>query len=99
MNYTYFYDVLTSTLSPVYENIYCIYDTKVAYFSEGVLIVRDFMDKEIYYKEIGRDWSATAVPSSAIVSVEFIEEDVIEIQYFEGSEYKEMKEVINLLEM
>lgn len=99
LNYTYFYDVLTSNLSPVYENIYCIYDTKVAYFSEGLLIVRNFIDKEIYYKEIRREWSATAVPSSAIIKVEFIKEDVIEIQYFEGSEHKEIKEVIDLNDM
>jgi len=96
LNYIYFYDVVSSKISPVYENALLAENNKVVFMKDNVLIVSDIFNKDLFYKEIKRDFSQTAVPSSAIVSVKFVEPTKLQLNYLEGKDFVEKSEIIDL---
>lgn len=96
LNYTYFYDVMSSQISPIYENALLIENDKIIFMKDNVLIVSNISNKDLYYKEIKRDFSQTAVPSSAIVSIKFVEPTKLELNYLEGKDFTEKSETIDL---
>lgn len=96
LNYTYFYDVVSSKISPVYENALLVEKDKVVFMKDNVLIVSDIFNKDLFYKEIRRNFSQTAVPSSAIVSVKFVEPTKLQLNYLEGKNFVEKSEIIDL---
>lgn len=61
----------------------------------SLLIIQDIFDKEIYYKEIKRDFSPFAVPSMIIENV-YINKNKLYIEYFQGEHYTLVKEVVEL---
>ena len=60
------------------------------------LIIRDIFDTEVLYKEIIRDFSKTAVASTDLKNVTFINDKTIEVEYAIGSNYEIVKEIIML---
>ena len=51
------------------------------------LVVRDIFDKSKLYKEFELDFSPVANPVDAIISVDFLDENVFEISYLSGEDY------------
>ena len=98
-NYTYFYDVASSKISPVYENAILIQKDKIVFMKNDVLIVSNIFNKSLFYKEIKRNFSPTAVPSSAIISAKFINSNKLQIDYYTGKNFTEKLETINLDEL
>ncbi len=96
LNYTYFYDTNLKKKSPIYENAFAIYNDKISYFEDEKLKISNIMNKKLFYKEIKRNWTKTAVPSNAIENVEFLSDYEIKIYYLKGKEYEEISELINL---
>ncbi len=96
LNYIYFYDILSSKISPVYENALLFEKDKIVFMKDNVLIVSNIFSKDLYYKEIKRNFSQTAVPSSAIVSVKFTEPTKLQLNYLEGKDFEEKSEIIDL---
>lgn len=95
-NYVYFYNIKTSDVSPVYHNPVLIGTGKIVFIKNDTLVVSHIFDKKKLYKEIKRDFSQTAAPSSAIIKAEFQEPDKILIKYFKGKEFEQVTEIINL---
>lgn len=95
-----FYDTETGEKSEVFYNVATVYKRKVAYMDlreqESCLIIRDIFDKDLYYKEIYRDFSPSAVPSTVLQSAVFVEDSIIQITYLEGEDYVEKEEKIEL---
>lgn len=96
LNYTYFYDIVKGEISQVYENALLIEKDLVVYMNDNVLIISNIFDKNIYYKEIKRDFSQTAVPSSAILRIKFVGPNKIQLNYLEGKNLTEKSETIDL---
>lgn len=95
-NYTFFYDVNNNLVSPTFFNVLLYDNNKVVYAEEGKIVISDPFDKGVYFEEITRDFSPTAVPSSAIQEVKFLESGNLHIEYLKGKEYIVQKEEINL---
>ncbi len=95
-NYTYFYDVGKNIISDVYYNPLLIENEKIVYMEGNSLIVSHIIDKTIVYAQIERNFSPTAEPSLAILKVEFVDSNTLHIEYFEGSDFDEKSEVIDL---
>ena len=101
LNYTQFYDISTGAISPAYSNALLIEKDKIIYMKikknkQVVMVISDFFNKDIFYKEIKREFSPTAVPSSAIRGVKFIDETKLQIKYVKGKDYIEKVEIIDL---
>jgi uncharacterized protein YcfL len=89
LNYTYFYDIVKGEISQVYENVLLIEKDLVLYMNDNILIISNIFDNNLYYKEIKRNFSQTAVPSSAILSIKFVGPNLIQLDYLEGKDLKE----------
>ena len=95
-----FYDTEKGIKSEIFYNVAAICKRKVVYMDlcsqEGCLIVRDIFDKDLYYQEIYKDFSPSAVPSAVLQSAVFVEDNILEVIYLEGKDYTEKKERIEL---
>jgi hypothetical protein len=96
LNYSYFFNPLTTSISSTYENIILVDKNKVIFFKDNKLIVSDIFNQKLLYKEIILDFAPTAVSSSSIIKVYFIDDNNIEIEYLKGIEFIRETEIINL---
>ncbi|MEL4106284.1 hypothetical protein AAFA46_05510 [Oscillospiraceae bacterium WX1] len=96
LNYSYFYDVKTNKISPIYENVLLIGYGNVVYMKNKQLIISNIYDASILYQEVKRNFSNTAVPSSAILSLNFVDSNKLEIDYLKGENFTETTEIIVL---
>lgn len=97
----YFFDCKKGVVSEFFSNVLAISDRKIVYmkeFDDGrpILVVRDAFDKDIFYKEIMRDFSPVVSLATVIVSAEFIDDDSLQIEYFTGIEYDTLIEIIEV---
>lgn len=94
--YVYFFNSELGIISETYYNPILVNSQKVGYFKDNrTLMISDLFSKEMYYKEISRDFSPTAEPSSVIISAEIIK-DKLHITYWEGKSFVEREEIIDL---
>lgn len=100
-NAAWFYDRVTGEKSEEYFNISAINGSNIVYmeFTDGReihLVIRDIFDKDTLYKEIVCDFSDTAVASSVLRSVTFLNDKSIEIEYEVGEDRTLVNEIIQL---
>lgn len=93
---TYFYDTKANLVSQAYDTPVLIDKGKIVLVQSKKLIVSDIFDKALYFKEIERSFSETVPPSSAIVSAKFINSNELQIDYYEGKNFTEKSEIIDL---
>ncbi len=96
LNYKYFYDGKNNKISNTYENLIAIIESKVIYMQGEYLIISDMFDESVYYKEIHREWAKTAEPSTAVISVQLLDTNQVELIYYVGYDFVEVKEIIDL---
>lgn len=93
---SYYFDKETSNISTTFFNPIIWGNENIAYMNaERTLILTDLFEQGIIYKEIKRDFSETANPISAIISIEAIDDKNIELTYYSGPDYVEKTEVMN----
>jgi hypothetical protein len=93
---TYFYNTKANLISKAYDTPVLIDKDKIVFVQNKKLIVSDIFDKAIYFKEVERNFSETVPPSSAIVSAKFINSNELQIDYYEGKDFTEKSEIIDL---
>lgn len=93
---TYFYDTKDNLISQAFDTPVLIDKGKIVLVQNKKLIVSDIFDKALYFKEVERNFSETVPPSSAIISAKFINSNELQIDYYEGSDFTEKSEVIDL---
>ena len=95
-----FVDVKNALVSPVYYNVSLVYDENIVYMAliDGSikLVIRNMFDENRYYKEVVREFSVVAVPSSALVDAKLMPDHILRITYLSGEQYEERTEDIIL---
>ena len=75
-------------------------DEYVAYMEDGELILSDIFytdqQKDLLHMTIVRDFTETADPMSAIMDIELIDSENIELTYLTGNDYTVVTEIIFL---
>lgn len=94
--YVFYYDLQSCKISNVFFNPILIENKYVSYFDNGKLIISDLFDEKVFYKSIARDFTKTANPGSAIISIALFDEENLMIEYYKGKEYEEVAEIISL---
>lgn len=99
--YTYYdrkNDIETETFLNVEAQEGCLiaYMEKVAEEEEVCLIIRDMFDKEVYYREIKRNFTPHISIDMMINSVVFLGEGVIQIEYRDKDSQELVREMIDL---
>ncbi len=94
-NYSFFVDVEKSQISTFFFNLLYNDANRVAFLKDKTIFVTDIFNDENFYTEIERDFSETAVPQSAILSFEIID-NIIHIKYLTGKDYTEIYEEIGV---
>lgn len=97
----WFYDRITGRKSEEYFNISAINGSNIVYMEftddwETHLVIRDIFNKEILYEEIVRDFSDTAVASTVLKNVTFLNDKSIKIEYEVGEDRRLVNEIIEL---
>lgn len=93
---TYFYDTKANLISQVYDTPVLVEKGKIVMVENNKLIVSDIFNKDLYYKEVKRNFSQTVPPSSAIVSAKFVNSNELQIDYYVGEDFTEKSEIIDL---
>ena len=101
--YVFYYDTETAELSDTYLNSILFGDKYVAYMKDdttdtenATLILTDLFQEGILYQEITRDFSIMADSTSAVISVEMIDDSSIRLEYYNGDEMGIVSEIIEL---
>lgn len=93
----YYYDAEKDVFSRVLNSILDQNDGKVAYRSNGGVIVRDIFDKTKFYQEFSLFKEPFAETVDPIVKGNFSQDGrSIEITYLSGDEYREVTEIVEL---
>ncbi|MDE5599026.1 MAG: DUF4163 domain-containing protein, partial [Lachnospiraceae bacterium] len=92
-NHTYYFNKETAQISDTFYNAIVVGDKYIAYIAddasdreERTLILSDIFKEGILYQEITRDFSKTAEPMSAIISIEMIDDETIRLEYYQGED-------------
>ena len=93
--YVFYYDAQTYKISDVFFNPILIENQYIAYIENGELIIRDIFDEGTFCKKITRDFTETADPTSAIISITLEKEGQFVIEYYQGEDYKMETEIIS----
>jgi hypothetical protein len=93
---TYFYDTKANLISQAYDTPVLVDKGRIVIVEGNKLIVSDIFDKDLYYKEVERNFSQTVPPSSAILTAKFVNSDKLQIDYYEGEDFTEKSEIIDL---
>lgn len=83
-------------ISQAYDTPVLIDKGKIVVFQNKKLIISDIFDKDLYFKEVERDFSETVPSSSAIINAKFINSSELQIEYYEGKDFTEKSEIIDL---
>jgi len=94
--YTYFYDTKANLISQAYDTPVLVDKSKIVLVQGKKLIVSDIFDKTLYFKMVERNFSETVPPSSAIVNAKLINSNELQIDYYEGKDFTERSEIIDL---
>lgn len=94
--YTFYFNRETAEISDTFFNAKLFGDKYIAYMEDRTLILSDIFKKGILHQEITRDFSETADPMSAIISVEMIDSENIRLEYYRGEEFAIEVEKIGL---
>ena len=96
--YTFYIDKEDARESDMYFNPILVGDKYVAYMEDGKLILSDIFytdqQEDLLYMTIVRDFTKTADPMSAIVGIDLIDSESIELTYLVGNDYTEVTEII-----
>ena len=96
--YTFYIDKEDARESDTYFNPILVGDKYVAYMEDGKLILSDIFytdqQEDLLYMTIVRDFTKTADPMSAIVWIDLIDSESIELTYLVGNDYTEVTEII-----
>lgn len=96
--YTFYIDKEDARESDTYFNPILVGEKYVSYMEDGKLNLRDifYTDQQegLLYMTIVRDFAKTADPMSAIMSIELIDNENIELTYLTGNDYTEVTEII-----
>lgn len=93
--YSYYFNKESSKISRTFFNPIIWGDENIAYMEEDhILILSDMFEQGIIYKQIQRDFTETADPISAIISIEMLDDENIELKYYSGANYIEKTELI-----
>jgi len=95
-SYVYFFNNTTAEVSNTYFNPILFGDEYIAYMEDGILILTDIFNRGLLYKEIGGDFSETANPISAIISIEMLDNNTIQLKYYSGLNFDEKLEIIKI---
>jgi len=97
---TQYYDVDKDIFSEMFESPITIQRDKIAYIkifdNTYKLIVRNIFDKSKYYKEFNIDLSPVANPIDALVHLEYLNGDRLQITYLSGKDYVEKNSIFQL---
>ena len=93
--FVFYYDAQTCKISDVFFNPILIENQYIAYIENGELIIRDIFDEGTFCKKITRDFTETADPTSAIISITLEKEGQFVIEYYQGEDYKMETEIIS----
>ena len=97
---TQYYDVDKDIFSEMFESPITIQRDKIAYIkifdNTYKLIVRNIFDKSKYYKEFNLDLSPVANPIDALVHLEYLNGDRLQITYLSGKDYVEKNSIFQL---
>ncbi len=101
-NYEFFYKPKTKQFSNTFFNLTLASQGKVVYmkYKQGTkirLIISDIFDKEVFYQEIIKDFSPTAITSNDLQKTKFIGKDKLYIEYLQGKNYTVKKGIIDLV--
>lgn len=95
-SYNFYFDIERFKISDTFFNSFFVGDNYIAYMYNEELILRDAFDKDTFYMTITRDFTKTANPMSAIISIELVEQENVKLRYFKGEDYVEIIEIIEL---
>lgn len=93
--YTIFINTEQSKISKPYFNLLFNDKNTVAFMENRVILLTDMFKREKIYKRIERDFSDTAVPQSAILSIKMID-NTIYLKYLKGEAYEVVDEEITI---
>ena len=86
-----YYDSDRDILSEIFDSPIAVINGKTAYFTVSndiyKLVVRDIFNESEYYKEHILDLSRVANPIDALVQVEYLDGDRLQVTYRSGSNY------------
>jgi len=94
-NYTVFIDVKKSKVTAPYFNLLFSNKDKVAFMENGTVFLSDIFDNGKVYAKIDREFSATAVPQSAVCYFE-LQNDTVYIEYLMGEKLEFIREQIRI---
>jgi len=93
----YYCDTETGMVSEVYSSIYDQCNKKVAYGEPKKVVITDIFDNTKFYQEILNFKYPLSEMAEPIKMVKFIDDgDKVEVSYFTGVGYEEVKEVFDL---
>ncbi|MDE7254230.1 MAG: hypothetical protein K2O32_14995 [Acetatifactor sp.] len=94
--YIFYVDIENGELSETFFNPLFFGKCCVAYMEDGQLVLRDIFNKDLLYMTISRDFTRTANPMSAIISIEIQDGGDVVLSYYKGENFEETSEVITI---
>ena len=95
--YTFYFDKESCQISDTYFNPILFGNKYIAYMENcEELILTDIFNEGILYKKIVRDFTQSANPIDAVTIIEMMDDEKILLEYFEGDDFAERKEIISL---
>lgn len=92
--YVFYFDRQNGRVSETFFNPILFGGQYVAYMEENRLILTDLFEEGILHEEIIKDYSKTADPVSAVISIEVLENRDIMLQYYKGKDMEEVSEIV-----
>lgn len=92
----FFFNRENLMISKVFFDPIVLDNKYVAYMENNELFLTDIFGQGLLNKKINRDFTQTANPISAIISIEMINNETIKLSYYKGEDYNEQTEIINL---
>lgn len=94
--YIFYVDIENGELSETFFNPLFFGKRCVAYMEDGQLVLRDIFNKDLFYMTISRDFTKTANPMSAIISIEMQDGGDVVVSYYKGENFEETSEIITI---
>lgn len=94
--YVFYIDMVNAEISETFFNPLFIEARYIAYMEDSELILRDVFNDDLLCMAISRDFTKTANPMSAIISVKMQDKNTIKLSYYKGDNYEETSEIITI---
>lgn len=95
--YKFYFNKKSAEISDTFFNPMLVGDSYIAYMEDHELIVRDIFDEDLFCMRIVRDFTGTADPMSAVISIEMADSKTIILTYYKGEDYIETSEKIEMM--